>query len=145
TRIARKIVYRVQSATPVKAILRQRSALSLVSKTAPIATIGDNGSSQKHATVRTASAFAVLPGPAAAITWFMLRVPPTNDRFRMPASTTVVNGLVAARVNGRSIWASGYHVSAGRARSASRSSRRLILPLGVLGRADTNSIRRGYL
>src|SRR3954452_24626242 len=56
---------------PVTARLRDQSDAPLVIETAPMAINGENGSSQKKATLRTASSFAIRPGVASTTTVFM--------------------------------------------------------------------------
>src|SRR3954447_1401480 len=60
---------------PVTARLRDQSDAPLVIETAPMAINGENGISQKKATLRTASSFAIRPGVAPETNVFMAHAP----------------------------------------------------------------------
>jgi hypothetical protein len=65
-------VYAVHNTAPVTARLRHQPDAPLVIETAPIATSGENGRTQKQARVRIASSFVIRPG-VASVTGVLMR------------------------------------------------------------------------
>jgi hypothetical protein len=61
-------VYTIHRTAPVTASFRDQSEAPSVIETAPIATIGENGKSQKKATLSTASSFAIRRDTARVTT-----------------------------------------------------------------------------
>jgi hypothetical protein len=99
---AMTMVYTMHRTAPVTANLRDQSDAPSVIETAPMATIGDNGRSQKQTTLRTASSFAIRPGTARATGVFMTQAPNVRTAILLwlAATTTFVNSLHLPRCGG---------------------------------------------
>src|SRR5215218_9445168 len=78
----------MQRTAPVTARLRHRFDAPSVIETAPMARIGDNGRSQKQATLRMASSLPIRPGAALGTKASMRQAPEIGTAILLMVGTS---------------------------------------------------------